>query len=83
MNIELFVTTMKHFNKHTWSYKKNPSLVIMDNHGSHLSIEALDLAKGNSVTILTVYSHMSANLQPLDVGLFYPFKTYYKGTMKS
>lgn len=32
---------------------KNPSLLIMDNHELHLSIEALDLAKENGVTILT------------------------------
>ncbi|CAH2100754.1 unnamed protein product [Euphydryas editha] len=54
MNSELFITTMKHFIKHTSSSMENPSLLIMDNHESHLSIEALDLAKENGVTILTL-----------------------------
>lgn len=83
MNSELFVTTMKHFIKHTSSSKENPSLLIMDNHESHLSIEALDLAKENGVTILTLHPHTSAKLQPLDVGIYSPFKTYYNSAMES
>lgn len=83
MNSELFVTTMKHFIKHTSSSKENPSLLIMDNHESHLSIEALDLAKENGVTILTLHPHTSAKLQPLDVGIYSPFKSYYNAAMES
>lgn len=83
MNSELFVTTMKHFIKHTSSSKQNPSLLIMDNHESHLSIEALDLAKENGVTILTLHPHTSAKLQPLDVGIYSPFKTFYNAAMES
>lgn len=49
MNSELFVETIKHFVKFTASSKDNPSLLIMDNHESHLSIEALDIAKNSGV----------------------------------
>ncbi|CAH2108862.1 unnamed protein product [Euphydryas editha] len=83
MNSDLFVTTMKHFIKHTSSSMENPSLLIMDNHESHLSIEALDLAKENGVTILTLHPHTSAKLQPLDVGIYSPFKSYYNAAMES
>lgn len=83
MNSELFLHTMKHFIKHTSSSKENPSILIMDNHESHLAIEALDLAKECGVTILTLHPHTSAKLQPLDVGVYAPLKTYYNASMES
>ncbi|XP_045778142.1 uncharacterized protein LOC123876058 [Maniola jurtina] len=83
MNSELFVDTIKHFIKNTSSSKENPSILIMDNHESHLCIEALDIAKENGVTILTLHPHTSAKLQPLDVGIYSPFKSYYNAAMES
>lgn len=83
MNAELFVEVMRHFIKHTSSSPENPSLIIMDNHESHLSIQALDLAKQAGVTVLTLHPHTTAKMQPLDVGLNAPFKGYYNGAIDS
>ena len=83
MTNELFVQVMKHFIKHTCSSKENPTLLIYDNHESHLSIEVLDLAKVSGVTILTLHPHCSHKLQPLDVGVFSSFKAYYYSAMDS
>lgn len=83
MNAEIFVDVMKHFIKHVSASKENPALLIMDNHESHLSIEALELAKSSGVTILTLHPHTTAKLQPLDVGLNGPFKTYYNAAVDS
>lgn len=83
MNAEIFVEVMQHFVKHTCASKQNPALLILDNHESHLSLEALDLAKSSGVTILTVPPHTTAKLQPLDVGLNGPFKTYYNAAVDS
>ncbi|KYM95092.1 hypothetical protein ALC62_14275, partial [Cyphomyrmex costatus] len=58
-------------------------LLIMDNHKSHLSIEALNLAKQFRITMLTLHPHMTAKLQPLDVGLLAPFKIFYNATVES
>lgn len=77
MNAELFVDVIEHFTKHVSASKENPALLIIDNHESHLSIQALDLAKSSGITILTLHPHTTAKLQPLDVGLNSPFKTYY------
>ncbi|XP_055904276.1 uncharacterized protein LOC129940069 [Eupeodes corollae] len=76
MNSELFVDVMKHFIKNTNSSITNPSLLIMDNHESHLAIEAHDLAKASGVTILTFHPHTTSKMQPLDVGVFGPFKKF-------
>ena len=77
MTSELFIQVMQHFINHTKSSKDNPTLLIYDNHESHLSINVLNLAKDNGVNVLTLPPHSTNKLQPLDVGINKPFKTYY------
>ncbi|CAG9584655.1 unnamed protein product [Danaus chrysippus] len=55
----------------------------MDNHESYLSLEALDCAKNAGVHILTLHPHTPAKLQPLDVSIYGPFKTYYNAAIDS
>lgn len=81
MNTDLFIETLKHFIKFTNSSKENPSLLIMDNHESHISLSSVDLAKSNGVTILTLPPHCSNRLQPLDVSVYGPFKKYYNSAV--
>lgn len=83
MNTAIFPEVIKHFIKHTNTTKENPCILIMDNHESHLSLEALDLAKTAGVHILTLPPHTSAKLQPLDVGIYGPFKTFYNAAIDS
>lgn len=77
MTSDLFPQVMQHFIKFTSASKENPCLLIMDNHESHLSIVAIELAKSNGVTILTLPPHSSHRMQPLDVSVYGPFKAYY------
>lgn len=72
-----FATYMRHFIQHSHSSLESPNLLILDGHTSHLSIEALDLAAENGVTLLTLPPHCSHKLQPLDVSIFGPVRTYY------
>ncbi|CAH1973322.1 unnamed protein product [Acanthoscelides obtectus] len=83
MNADSFTEVMKHFIKHTNSCKENPSMLVMDNHESHLSIEAIQLAKDCGVNLLTIHPHTSGKLQPLDVGVFSAFKVYYNAGIDS
>lgn len=57
MTAQLFLKVMEHFIKHTKSRKESPKLLLYDNHESHLSIEVLNLAKKNGVTIITFPAH--------------------------
>ena len=57
--------------------KSNPGLLLMDNYISHLSIEAIDMAKENGLCLFTFPSHCSHKLQPLDIEVYGPFKRYY------
>ncbi|XP_047139075.1 uncharacterized protein LOC124814990 [Hydra vulgaris] len=73
-NEDLFLGFMKHFVKHTRSSKENPSILLLDNHESHISIPTIQLAKYNGITMVTFHPHTSHKMQPLDG--FSPFKTY-------
>ncbi|XP_072398061.1 uncharacterized protein [Diabrotica undecimpunctata] len=71
-----FVHVMHPFKKCAGFSEERRMLLICDNHESHLSIEAIELARANGVHILTVLPHCTHMMQPLDVGLMKPLKTY-------
>ena len=77
MTGDLFAETLGHFIKFMKVSKSNPGLLLVDNHISHLSIEAIDMAKENGLCLLTFPPHCSHKLQPLDIGVYGPFKRYY------
>lgn len=83
MTSELFPSVMRHFISHSNSSKDNPSVLIYDNHESHLTIATLNLAKNSGVTIVTLPPHCSNKLQPLDVSVFYSFKSHYNAAADS
>ena len=49
----------------------------MDNHKSHLSIKIADIAKENGISIVMFPPHCSHRLQPLDLSVFGPLKSFY------
>ncbi|XP_072377740.1 uncharacterized protein [Diabrotica undecimpunctata] len=76
-NSTIFVEYLNHYIKHTNSSTDNKSLLIVDNHEGHISVEALNLAKSSGVVMLTFPPHTSHKLQPLDRSVFGPLKKYY------
>lgn len=78
-----FLNVMKHFVKYSCSSLDNKSLLIMDNHESHISYDAVQYAKDNGVVILTIPPHTSNKLQPLDVSIYGPFKNYFGRQVQS
>ena len=54
-----------------------PVLLVMDGHGSHVSIELIELARTNDVHLLCLPAHTTHILQPLDVGVFKSFKSNF------
>ncbi|XP_063220582.1 uncharacterized protein LOC134529986 [Bacillus rossius redtenbacheri] len=81
MNSELFIEVMKHFVRHTNSSKDSPTLLLFDNHESHLSLEVINIARDNGVTIVTFPPHCSHRLQPLDVAVYKAFKSFYNAAV--
>ena len=56
----------------------NTHLIILDGHKSHVSLKVIKKAKAHGVDMISLPSHTSHVLQPLDVACFKPFKTTFK-----
>jgi hypothetical protein len=56
----------------------NRHLLIVDGHNSHVTIEVVHKAMQVGLDLLTLPSHTSHRLQPLDVSVFGPFKRAFK-----
>ena len=54
-----------------------PVLLIEDGHGSHITLDVIELARTNDIHLLCLPSHTSHILQPLDIGVFKSFKCEY------
>jgi len=52
---------------------------LKNGHGNHVTLEAIEHAKDFGLNMITLPSHTSHVLQPLDVSCFKPFKiTFWK-----
>lgn len=73
---ERFVIYLQHFVNFTRCTKERPVLLILDNHASHISLEAIiRFARASGIILLTLPRHTSHRLQPLDVSIFGPLET--------
>lgn len=75
MTSALFVKTLEHIQKHTRCSKGDPILVVMDNHETHCSLDAVIYAKEEGLVLLTIPPHCTHRLQPLDVSVMRSFKS--------
>ena len=48
--------------------------MILDGHKSHITLEVLQKAKIQGLDMISLLSHTSHAMQPLDVACFGPFK---------
>ncbi|KAJ8395927.1 hypothetical protein AAFF_G00026350, partial [Aldrovandia affinis] len=71
-----FVDFLKHFTEHTKCSKEKPSLLLLDNHISHMSIDGLNYAKENGIIMVSFPPHCSHRLQPLDRSVYGPLKRH-------
>ena len=53
-------------------------LLILNGHANHISLEVVQEARNAGLDLLTLPSHTSHAMQPLDVSVFKPFKTFFK-----
>lgn len=76
MSEKEFSKFIDHFLKHVKTSEQEPVLLLLDNHHSHVNVEVVTKAKNNHIILLSFPPHCSHNLQPLDVGVYGPFKNY-------
>lgn len=72
-----FLKYMHHFAKHAKPTPSSPVLLLLDNHESHISVPVLDFCKESGIVLMTFPPHCSHKLQPLDLTVYGPLKTYY------
>jgi len=77
INEELWLDFLKHFAKHTRSSPDNRVLLVIDNHKSHVTLDAVTFARENGIDILTLHPHTTHKMQPLDVAVYSSFKSFY------
>lgn len=78
INEDLFVTWLKHFAAFAKPTQESPVLLILDNHSSHISLQAFNFCKENHITMLSIPPHSSHRTQPLDVSFYGPLKAAYR-----
>lgn len=76
-NETIFIKWLRHFINHAKPTAEQPVLLVLDNHNSHCTLEAWELARANNVLVLSIPPHSSHRLQPLDVTFFGPLKRAY------
>jgi hypothetical protein len=79
-NGELFSTYLKeHFLPYARSGTDDSQVILLlfDGHSSHVSPSLIKWARSRNLILFCLPAHSSHFLQPLDVSLFGPFKTFY------
>ena len=56
----------------------NWHLLILDGHNSHVTLEVVKISMESGLDIVSLPSHTSHALQPLDIACFKPFKTPFR-----
>ena len=71
MTTEIFALWFENFVKQV---KKRPLLVVYDGHLIHVSLNLIEKAMEEHITIVKLPPHITNKLQPLDVCCFGPLK---------
>lgn len=74
INEELFFEWIQHFQQHVKATVDDPALLILDNHGSHISLNIYTYCRSNGIVMVSLPPHTSHKLQPLDLTFFGPLK---------
>ncbi|XP_050303764.1 uncharacterized protein LOC126741406 [Anthonomus grandis grandis] len=77
MNSELFIRWLRHFQDYVKSSEDDPVVLILDNHTSHFTLEAVNFCRNNCIVLLSLPPHGSHKMQPLDKCFFGPLKTAF------
>lgn len=77
MNSELFIRWLQHFQDYIKSSEDDPVILILDNHSSHCTLEAITFCRNNFIVLLSLPPHGSHKMQPLDRCFFGPLKSAF------
>lgn len=82
-NEAAFLKFLDHFLSFVKCSREDRAILVLDNHETHLSPEALDKASNNGLVMITFPPHTSHKLQPLDISVYGPLKCYYNQAVEA
>jgi len=78
-NVKLSMEWLRHFDKQTASRRKGKyRMLVFDGHGSHLTDEFTYYCWEHNIIPVRLLAHSTHLLQPLDIGVFQPFKHWHQ-----
>jgi len=77
INNEVFVKWLAHFAKYAKPSKDAPLILILDGHGAHKTLQAINFGRDHGIILISLPPHTTHELQPLDVTFFGPLKANY------
>ena len=85
INEELFMDWFEHFVNYVQpKSRKDPTLLLFDGHSTHTkNLDLILKAEENNVVLLSLPSHCTHRLQPLDRSLFKSLNSYYNKEVHS
>jgi hypothetical protein len=82
-NNQIAVEWLRHYIKHSDARPESDwKLLLIDNHGSHETPEFIQLANENHILPYPLIAHLTHCMQPLDVGVFQPYKHWHDVAIK-
>ncbi|KAG5872297.1 hypothetical protein JTB14_022619 [Gonioctena quinquepunctata] len=75
MSTRVFLKLSEHIKKHTNSSPTNKILLLMDDHETHVSLDAILFAREHGIVLLSFPPHCTHKMQPLDKRVYGPFKS--------
>ena len=78
MNGESFMETLQYVHERSGCTVENKILLIIYNAKCHKNIQVVECAIEYGIVLITLPSHTTDKLQPLDVSVFGPFKTFLR-----
>lgn len=79
INDILVLQWFKHFERLTRGLARGSRQVLsMDGQTCHATAEVIELCNNSNITLISLPPHTTHLIQPLDVGIFQPYKSYHK-----
>jgi hypothetical protein len=78
LTAKAFQSFLNHFYTHVRPSKEMPALLILDGFSGHIYVYVLKRAVELNISIICFPLHTTHVMQPMDVGIFSPFKRLYR-----
>jgi hypothetical protein len=78
MSAKIFIKLLEHIMNHTNCNVSNKILLLLENHETHVSIDAIMYAREHGIVLLSFPPHCTHKMQPLDKGVYGTFKSKCK-----